>query len=157
MDYSLCGALTMMPRICSTLFCYDVRCQWCVNFEERLKRGAPYLSKPSSLDLTVAVGKFHLGAHVEDCFAKYSLNFIKGAAQVDGEALEALWAPLNKSAPSTRSMSTSYRRETLDWQMNESNWQKLLGIGMVNIHQEVFNHTNSSSRASTYKKVLCSI
>jgi len=129
MDYSLCGALSLMPGVLSTLFCYDVGCQWCVNFEHRLQQGAPYLSMPSSFDLTVAVGKFHLGAHIEACFTQYSLNFIKGAAQVDGEALEALWAPLNKSAPSTRAMSTSYRREMLDWQMNESNWRKLLIIG----------------------------
>lgn len=135
MDYSLCGALTMMPGVPSVLFCYDVGCQWCVHFEERVKRGAPHLAMPSNCDLTVAIGKFHLSAHVESCFAQYSLNFIKGAAQVDGEVLETLWAPLNKSAPSTRSMSTSYRREMLDWQMNESNWQKMLKIGALKLPQ----------------------
>lgn len=129
MDYSLCGAISLLPGIQSALFCYDVACQWGIKFKQRLQQGAPYLTMPPEVQLTVAVGKFHLGAHIESCFAAYSLNFIKGAAQVDGEALEALWAPLNKSAPSTRSMSTSYRREALDWQMNESNWRKLLNIG----------------------------
>src|ERR1700730_1803507 len=44
------------------------------------------------IDFIVAVGKFHLGAHVKECFFKYSLNFITGAGQVDGEIMETLWS-----------------------------------------------------------------
>jgi len=41
-------------------------------------------------DLIPAVGKFHLAAHVPSCFAKFSLNFVQGAGQLDGEILETL-------------------------------------------------------------------
>lgn len=118
-----------MPGICGLLLCYNVGCQWIINFFKRLQEGYPYLSLPEAFDLVVAIGKFHMAAHIDECLAKHSLNFVLGAAQVDGEILETLWAPLNKSAPSTCSMSTSYCREALDWHMSNSNWQKLLGIG----------------------------
>jgi hypothetical protein len=77
-------------------------------------------------NITPAVGKFHLGAHILKCFVYFSLLFIKGAAQNDGEVMERLWSLLNKAAPPTRGMSTSFRRETLDWHMNFLNWLKLL-------------------------------
>ena len=42
------------------------------------------------LTLLVAVGKFHFSAHVQECFVLYSLNFIFGAGQLDGEILKTL-------------------------------------------------------------------
>jgi hypothetical protein len=129
MDYALCSAMSQMKGVKSLLFCYDVACQWCINFKARLRKGASFL--PWSVDdLTVAVGKFHLGAHIEECFALYSANFILGAGQIDGENLEPLWAPLNKSFPAMRGMQDSFRRQCIDWLMNESNWEKLINIGM---------------------------
>jgi hypothetical protein len=133
MDYSLCGAVAQLPGIPALLLGYDIGCQFHINFEKRLKVGAQYLQFPPGLDLTVAVGKFHLGAHVTKCFAQFSLSFIHGAAIHDGEVLERLWSILNKGAPNTRGMSNSFRMETLDWHMNEMNWSKLLGICMFGI------------------------
>lgn len=128
MDYSFCQAIAQTPSVPAILVCYDIGCQWAVNFQKRLEIGAQYLNLPSNLDLTVAVGKFHLGAHIMKCFTRYSLSFIHGAALNDGEVLERLWSPLNKGAVNTRGMSNSFRTQTLDWHMNESNWTKLLGI-----------------------------
>ncbi|KAG1850364.1 hypothetical protein DFJ58DRAFT_842440 [Suillus subalutaceus] len=54
----------------------------------------------------------------------YSLNFIVGAGQVDGEILETLWAPFNKISPTTRSMSQAHRQEILDDHMWNLNWEK---------------------------------
>jgi hypothetical protein len=82
------------------------------------------------LKLFAAVGKFHLGAHVLECFWEFSLNFIEGAGQVDGEILETLWASLDKVVGSTRNMSRAHRQEVLDDYMNDSNWKKLVGAGM---------------------------
>jgi hypothetical protein len=130
MDYALCGAIAQLPGIKSVLFCYDVGCQYSRNLKKRLRVGAAHLKWPSGLKITTAVGKFHLGAHIDDCFAKFSPNFIRGAGQIDGENLESLWSSLNKIAPSTRAMATSFRQESLDWHMNESNWGKLTSIGM---------------------------
>jgi len=32
------------------------------------------------------------------CFPKFSLNFVEGAGEVDGEILETLWSPLDEVA-----------------------------------------------------------
>jgi hypothetical protein len=128
MDYALCGAVEHMPGIKSLIFCYDVGCQWWIKFHRRLQNGVPHLKWPNGLKLITAVGKFHLGAHIDDCFAKFSPNFIRGAGQIDGKNLEPLWSSLNKISPSTRAMATSFRQETLDWHMNEANWGKTLNI-----------------------------
>jgi hypothetical protein len=130
MDYSFCQAIAQTPTIPSVLLCYDVGCQWVVNFQHRLEVGSEYLSLPPNMDLTVAVGKFHLGAHINECFTRFSLNFIRGSAINDGEVLERLWNPLNKAATNTRGMSDSLRMRTCDWHMNESNWKKILGTCM---------------------------
>jgi hypothetical protein len=73
-----------------------------------------------------AIGQFHIHGHQEDCFPKYTPNFIPGIGQVDGEIIETLWSQLNEVSGSTRSMSTFHRRETLNDHMNDSNWKKLL-------------------------------
>ena len=78
--------------------------------------------------ITPAVGKWHLAAHIRECFAKFSLNFIEGSAQVDGEIMETLWSGLDLIAGLTQVMSISHRQEVLDDYMNDSNWKKLLRI-----------------------------
>jgi len=88
-----------------------------------------YLSLPSGVDIVPAVGKWHLGAHILECFPKFSLNFIKGIGQVDGEVLETLWSRTNKVAGTTRAMTKSHRAEVLDDNMYDSNWKKWMGIG----------------------------
>jgi hypothetical protein len=84
------------------------------------------------LDLNIipAVGKFHLASHKGDCFAKYSLNFVEGAGQQDGEILETLWSSLNKASGSIRAMTKAHRQEVLDDHMLDSNWKKMVHIGM---------------------------
>ena len=81
------------------------------------------------IDFIVAVGKFHLGAHVKECFFKYSLNFITGAGQVDGEIMETLWSLFNKFAKMARSMGTAHRKEILNDHMRDVNWKKMVGMG----------------------------
>lgn len=62
--------------------------------------------------------------------AMFAPNYIPGAGRVDGEILETLWAPLIKVASSTRAMSKAHRQEILDDHMNDSNWKKLVKMGM---------------------------
>jgi len=107
---------------------YDIACQWSWNFLKRVK-DSKYLDFPSDIEIIPAVGKWHLGAHVVECFPKYSLNFIKGVGQVDGEILETLWSITNKVAGTTRAMSKSHRTEVLDDNMYDSNWKKWTGMG----------------------------
>ena len=110
------------------LIIYDICCQWSRNFLKRVM-GSPSLSVPASMRIIPAVGKFHLGAHVRSCFPQFSLNFVLGAGQQDGEILETLWSNLNKVSSSIRAMSKAHRHEVLDDFMRDSNWKKMTGMG----------------------------
>ncbi|KAJ7882982.1 hypothetical protein B0H14DRAFT_2565062 [Mycena olivaceomarginata] len=110
MDYAISEVFRQLPdEIKEFLLIYDISCQWHLLYRE-------------DLELTAAVGKFHLGAHILECFWEFSLYFMEGAGQVDGEILETLWASLDKVVGSTQSMSRAHRQEVLDDYMNDSNW-----------------------------------
>lgn len=117
-----------MEDISQLIAIYDVSCQYFLNFMRRVKN-SEYLDIPAGLTVVPAVGKWHLGAHVAGCFPKFSLNFIQGVGQVDGEILETLWSITNKVSGTTRAMGKSHRSEVLDDNMYDSNWKKWLGIG----------------------------
>ena len=74
------------------LIIYDVACQWYVKFAQRVKP-CPALQTPEDLEIVLAVGNFHLSAHKLECFPRFSLMFVQGAGHINGEILEALWAP----------------------------------------------------------------
>jgi hypothetical protein len=81
------------------------------------------------LEITGAVGKWHLAAHIAECFPKFTLNFVKGAGEVDGEILETLWSPLDEVSGLTQAMSVAHHQEVIDANMNDSNWKKIVRIG----------------------------
>jgi hypothetical protein len=81
------------------------------------------------MEILGAVGKFHLADHVDKCFSKWTLNFMKGAGHIDGEIMETLWSGMNKVSGAARSMTKAHRQETLDDYMRDSNWKKTVGIG----------------------------
>jgi hypothetical protein len=83
-----------------------------------------FLELWESLEITPAVGKWHLAAHIKECFYKFSLNF------VEGEIMETLWSVLNEVAGLTQGMSLAHRQEVLDDYMNDSSWRKITQIGM---------------------------
>ena len=133
MDYSICNALQYRSDgLPEALVIYDVGCQWSINFSKRLQ-DMPYLALPDNMKMITAVGKFHLNAHVKECFAKFSLNFVHGARQQDGEILETLWSGFNKIFYSARTMGTSHRREVYDDYMRDSNWKKLVRMSECSI------------------------
>ena len=109
-DFSVCQALNHIEGSESGLLIYDVCCQWVLHFKERVAKGE-FLSLWEHFKLTLAVGKFHLGAHIKECFYKYSLNFIEGSGQIDGEIMETLWFIMDKVSGMTRSMSWAHRQE----------------------------------------------
>jgi Kyakuja-Dileera-Zisupton transposase len=129
MDYSICKALSYnMENIPVALVMYDIMCQYRVHFQERVKN-SPELSLPSSLELRMGIGLFHIHGHQDSCLPRFSPSYIPGAKQVDGEIIETLWAPLNNVSRSIRGMSLNHRQEVLDSHMNHSNWKKLVRIG----------------------------
>jgi hypothetical protein len=104
-------------------------CQYLVHFDDRLRDVKSYLSLDLEMKVFGAIGKFHLADHVDSCFSKWSLNFLKGAGHIDGEIMETLWSGMNKISGAARSMSKAHRQETLDDYMRDSNWKKTVGIG----------------------------
>ena len=81
------------------------------------------------MDITGAVGKWHLATHIPECFPKFSLNFVEGTGQVEGEILETLWSRMDEVAGLAQSMSIANHQETVDENMNDNNWQKITRIG----------------------------
>ena len=129
MDYSIFKALNFnMEGIEAALISYDVICQWSVHIMERVT-GSNYLKKPDNLELRLAIGLFLIHGHQDACLPRYLPSFIEGARQIDGETIEALWAPLNEISRSTRGMSRLHRKEVIDDHMNDSNWKKLVNVG----------------------------
>jgi hypothetical protein len=130
-DYSICNALSYHTEgFTECVVVYDIACEWLINFFKRLAT-SHHLSIPDLLKkILAAVGKFHLSAHVEECFVQFSLNFLLGVGQVDGEILETLWSSFNLIARSARSMSKAHRREVYDDFFRDGNWKKLVGSSM---------------------------
>lgn len=110
---------------------------------KRVKKNPGTLSFAHFNKVAVAVGKFHLGAHVTKCFWSYSLNFIEGVGQIDGEIMETLWASFNKFASMTRSMSKAHRVEILNDHMRDVNWKKLVGMRRYSHNWDQVNITHN--------------
>ena len=128
MDYSICQALRPFEDHNQVLIIYDICCQWLTHFRERVSE-SDFLEISDSLKITGAVGKWHLAAHIASCFPKWTLNFIQGAAQVDGEIMETLWSRLDEIAGLAQAMSVANHQETIDDYMNDSNWRKIVHLG----------------------------
>lgn len=129
MDYAVSRSLSYnTSKMTKALLLYDIWCQYHIHGPERLKKAKEFISLPKGMKLEGGIGKFHVGAHITECFWKYSPNFMMGVGQVDGEILETLWAILIKAATSTRSMVLFHRFESLDDHIRDSNWKKLVGI-----------------------------
>ena len=81
------------------------------------------------MEITGAVGKWHLAAHIPECFPKFTLNFVEGAGEVEGEILETLWSDMDEVAPMAQAMSVAHHQEVVDDHMNDSNWRKMIRTG----------------------------
>jgi hypothetical protein len=128
MDYSICQALKRFPGHVQALIIYDICCQWSIHFHQRVSE-SDFLELWDSMEITCAVGKWHLAAHIPECFPKFTLNFIEGAGQVEGEILETLWSGLDEVSGLAQAMSVAHHQEYLDDCMNDSNWRKIIRMG----------------------------
>lgn len=131
MDMALSEAMQYrMKNIKQSIWYYDIMCQYWIHLVARFEAN-PHLHFPEHIAILRAIGLFHVHGHQDECFAKFAPSYIPGAGLVDGEILETLWAVLNHVSGSTRSQATSFRRETLDAHMNDSNWKKLVSQGII--------------------------
>jgi len=133
MDFALMSALvpSLNSGISRVLVSYDIGCQWGKHLQGRLDSYTAFPPiKLSNLKYwRVAVPKFHLSGHGDECQVPFNLAFMKGAGRVDGERIEAGWAQTNSMATWTRESGPNARRDILDDHWNASNWQKVLGLG----------------------------
>ena len=129
MDYALCNALGHnTDGLSRALTFYDVNCQYNKYLRRRVDESL-HLTIPPGMDIIPGIGLWHVHGHQDQCFVRYASNFIMGAARIDGEIMETLWAPLNIISPSARGMSTPHRQECLDFQMNDCNFMKMIRMG----------------------------
>lgn len=129
MDYCLSESLKYkLKGLPFAALYYDIMCQYWRHLEERFDKN-PHLTLPDDMEVKRAIGLFHVHGHIDECFSRFAPTYMPGVGMVAGEILESLWAIINGTSDSARSMSTQSRREYLDDQINDCNWKKLLGIG----------------------------
>jgi hypothetical protein len=131
MDYSLSQALqnTNVTGLKRIILIYDIMCQYSKRLNIRMEE-SEYIMLPFGLAILHGIGLFHVGGHVWRCFSRFSPSFISGAGQVDGEILESLWSVLNEISPSAQNATIAGRTEILDDHLGDSNFKKMLDIGM---------------------------
>ena len=127
MDYCLFQVTVFFNTLRLLLVLYDVWCFYHVHLSKRLEQ-SPALSLPNDLTITGGVGQFHVHAHRQQCYPRFSPNFIPGAGVQLIEIIEILWIETNEVSGSTRGMSTGHRQEFLDDHMNDSNWYKVIRL-----------------------------
>src|SRR5258705_12357211 len=127
MDYSICQALKRFPGHLIALIIYDICCQWIIHFRERVSE-SEFLELCASIEIVGAVGKFHLAAHIPECFHKFTLNFIEGAGEVDGKILETLWSDMDGVAGFAQAMSGCHHQEGVVDNMSVCNLGEIIHV-----------------------------
>lgn len=129
MDYSLTRALKYnMGDIARVVHLYDVNCSYMKHMQKRVKSN-PRLTLSDELEIIPGIGIWHVHGHRPECFTHYAPLFIPQSGWIDGEIIETLWSHLNIVSASTRGMSAPHRQELLDFQMNDSNFMKMIRMG----------------------------
>ena len=132
MDFALLSTLipSLKAGISRVLVSYDIACQWHKNLQARLNDYAAF-TPPQLSDLEywrVAVPKFHISGHGNECQVLFNLAYTKWAGRMDGERIEGGWAQSTSMATWTRESGPNARRNILDDHWNADNWRKLLGL-----------------------------
>ena len=127
-DYTICHVLKHFPGHLQALIIYDICCQWIIHFQQCISK-SEFLELSNAVEITGVVGKWHLMAHIWECFTKFTLNFIEGAGQVEGKILETLRSWMDEIARLAQSMSIAHHQETVDEHMNDNNWRKIIWMG----------------------------
>ncbi|KAG1738665.1 uncharacterized protein EDB91DRAFT_1249202 [Suillus paluster] len=115
-----------MDGITRAVTFYDINCQY--NKHLRVQGGSrPISDNGSGIDLSFPeLGCGTSTGHQDSCYVRYASNFIEGIGRIDGEIMETLWARLNLISPAAQGMSSPHRKECLDFQMNDSNFCKMI-------------------------------
>ncbi|KAJ7693264.1 hypothetical protein B0H16DRAFT_1669558 [Mycena metata] len=126
MDYIFASILRHWDQRLKKVISYDIVCQWWKMLKERLLHLPPLLRMKIVMHLIhFVIPKMHINAHILACRLLFSLSFLLGAGQTDGEGIERPWANIGGVATSTREQGPGFRHDTLDDHWNYWNWVKL--------------------------------
>jgi len=128
-DYVVILSTRHNPQV-KKILSYDIICQYAINLRKRLL--AFPLGTAVNLDdeiVALVVPKFHLTAHLQECHAKFSLNFEPGAGRRDMEGPERTWYGL-QGGGSTKDQGPGYWSDAMDDKFGHWNWSKLVRLGM---------------------------
>ncbi|KAJ7779971.1 hypothetical protein B0H16DRAFT_1299968 [Mycena metata] len=132
MDYIFASILRHSDARLRKVVSYDIVCQWWKYLKERLQALPPLLRLNLALNLMrFVIPKMHINAHILACRLLFSLNYLAGAGQTDGEGIERPWANIGGVATSTREQGPGFRRDTLDCHWNYWNWLKLTDLARL--------------------------
>ncbi|KAG1720213.1 hypothetical protein EDB19DRAFT_1918112 [Suillus lakei] len=135
MDYALCEAAQHnMEGITRAITFYDINCQYNKHLRVRVDR-SQFLEMVLELTIIPGIGLWHVHGHQDSCYVQYASNFIEGIGRIDGEIMETLWACLNLISPAAWGMSSPHRKECLDYQMNDSNFCKMIHMKRTLCHK----------------------
>ncbi|PPR08061.1 hypothetical protein CVT24_010959 [Panaeolus cyanescens] len=122
---------------------YDIACQYSVHFQDRVG----HLLKPGQV-IDTAIGLFHVHAHKDQCYFRFSPSFIPGSGILIGEILESLWSALNEISQTARTATLSHRAEMIDDHSSDSNHRKALRMGMT----LCVSYGHAKQQAATHQK-----
>ncbi|KAJ7769281.1 hypothetical protein B0H16DRAFT_1257251, partial [Mycena metata] len=75
---------------------YDIVCQWWKFLKKHLLLLPPLLRLSLALKIMrFVIPKMHINVHILVCRLAFSLNFLAGAGQTDGEGIEQPWANID--------------------------------------------------------------
>ena len=92
---------------------------------------------PLNLNILPEIRIWHVHGHQATCFSQYAPLFIPRAGWVNGEIIETLWSNLNIVSRSTQGMLSPHHQELLDFQMNDSNFVKMIRMSTYSLLQSV--------------------
>lgn len=128
--FSLIGSYML-----SLVFSYDIVCQWSRNLLKRMKQYPSFMQIDPKriLGAKFVLPKFHIFNHGLSCQLRYSLNYLKYSARMNGEDPERWWVHINPISMSTREMGSGSRTDTIDDHARAWNWRKITTLGAVGL------------------------
>jgi hypothetical protein len=130
MDYIVFSGL-QHSRVQHYINTSDIWCNYGIKLRARHDLLPPNLQLDLDNDHTIegAIPKFHEPAHGKRCHTTYSLNYLPGVGQTDGEGIERDWSSVNGAARSTKEMGEGSRHDALDDIWGDTNYRKVIGFG----------------------------
>ncbi|KAG9309138.1 hypothetical protein JVU11DRAFT_10846 [Chiua virens] len=129
MDYSLANTLWHnMDGVWHVCLFYDINCSYMHNLFAWMN-GNDFIDIHSDIQITPGIRIWHVHGHQPKCFPQFAPLYIPGVGWIDGEIIETLWSILNIISTSAHTMSAPHHQELLDFQMNNSNYMKMIRMG----------------------------